>query len=396
MKNFTYSTLEIDDSPGTTLKDMILPNTVSSLTFKNISALKLSTALTSSWPDITNLGILSCPNAFTTEKVNWPLKLTSLNIYKSLFRDIASLPSNLTYLLERINIFVSATYLFQLTIKTRNLGNNPIKSFNNVQLSKALKFFYCEAVNFTDITIDTNTADALNSLNVWDRTNNLVGFAISNSMISNTTNCAKNGGEIKQLFRGKTNYTVTACVVSTDSSVATKQPNNDSTSDSTANTGILIGAIVGGVVLIAIAAFLFICIQRKKRSTKDSLPEATYHTHHDPSPSSLQVLNENHLAPPMPNISLKAEYGESPQKLDSQLDLAHLEQHRMELIDLIVESNKPLASNAYGEVWLGSYGYQQVAIKRLNSHQPKQVQKFIDEITLMSQLDCEYIVKFVG
>ncbi|OQS03923.1 hypothetical protein THRCLA_21027 [Thraustotheca clavata] len=90
----------------------------------------------------------------------------------------------------------------------QNLGNNPIKSFSNVQLSKALKFFYCEAVNFTDITIDTNTAGALNSLNVWDRTNNLVGFAISNSMFSNTTNCAKNGGEIKQLFKGKTNYTL--------------------------------------------------------------------------------------------------------------------------------------------------------------------------------------------
>ncbi|OQR92424.1 protein kinase [Achlya hypogyna] len=78
------------------------------------------------------------------------------------------------------------------------------------------------------------------------------------------------------------------------------------------------------------------------------------------------------------------------------LDIQPLLHHRLMLEDLHVTSNKPLASGAYGEVWLGIYGGQQVAIKRMKNPEPALVQKFIDEIVLMSQMESDYIVKFIG
>ena len=71
--------------------------------------------------------------------------------------------------------------------------------------------------------------------------------------------------------------------------------------------------------------------------------------------------------------------------MDVILDVKPLLHHRLELSDLHVTSNKPLASGAFGEVWLGSYGGKLVAIKRMKSQDARMVQKFIDEIVLMSQ-----------
>ena len=72
---------------------------------------------------------------------------------------------------------------------------------------------------------------------------------------------------------------------------------------------------------------------------------------------------------------------------DIVLDVQPLLHYRLELKDLHVTSDKPLASGAFGEVWLGTYGNQQVAIKRMKNHSARMAQKFIDEIVLMSQYD---------
>ena len=70
---------------------------------------------------------------------------------------------------------------------------------------------------------------------------------------------------------------------------------------------------------------------------------------------------------------------------DVILDVKPLLHHRLELRDLDVTSNKPLASGAFGEVWLGTYGGKQVAVKRMKNQDARMAQKFIDEIVLMSQ-----------
>ncbi|EQC38392.1 TKL protein kinase [Saprolegnia diclina VS20] len=81
---------------------------------------------------------------------------------------------------------------------------------------------------------------------------------------------------------------------------------------------------------------------------------------------------------------------------DGLLDVSRLRQHRLELSELRVTSAKPLASGAYGEVWLGTYASEPVAIKRLLYRHPDAVQQFIDEIILMAEMDCPFIVSLVG
>ncbi|OQR99400.1 kinase [Thraustotheca clavata] len=81
---------------------------------------------------------------------------------------------------------------------------------------------------------------------------------------------------------------------------------------------------------------------------------------------------------------------------NNDLNMSGIRPHRLEYSELSVTSKAALAAGAFGEVWLGSYRSQPVAIKRLKSRDPKQVQMFINEITLMATLESDYIVKFIG
>ncbi|KAH9126722.1 hypothetical protein AeMF1_002863 [Aphanomyces euteiches] len=58
-----------------------------------------------------------------------------------------------------------------------------------------------------------------------------------------------------------------------------------------------------------------------------------------------------------------------------------------------------LGSGAFGEVWYGTYGAEQVAVKKLHPHMMTnrdQVEAFVAEIKLMSQFDSPCIVSVVG
>ncbi|OQR85679.1 kinase [Thraustotheca clavata] len=317
------------------------------------------------------------------------------------------------------NTIKSVTNQDWRAITSLNIGANPLEIFANVQLSRSLKFLFCkDTPQLSNITIDDTAFIALNSLPAWNQNpNDLVGFAIDSDIKTDPIKCAELGGVIRQLFQGKTTYTVTACVLGSSTatlSTATTTPTpnnatvvNSTDSNSSSNTGIIVSVIVGAIGLIGIAIVIFIFIRQEKRLPNQSALEAPYQPYDEPNVQPKVAYNQpeyntGHTQGTGRSLGTgnsQGSRGHLSAHLDANvanLDLSYLLHHRLVLADLIVTSNKPLASGAYGEVWLGSYGALQVAIKRLKSRQPHQVQKFIDEIILMSQLDSDYIVKFVG
>ncbi|CAK4351831.1 unnamed protein product [Aphanomyces euteiches] len=96
-------------------------------------------------------------------------------------------------------------------------------------------------------------------------------------------------------------------------------------------------------------------------------------------------------------------YGEveSPYEVTSEsqmmqyLDWEDLKQYRIEN----VQKKKLLGHGGFGEVWLGTYEGQPVAIKTLTHGALKsieQIQKFINEVKLLARLTNPYIVAFLG
>ncbi|EQC29325.1 TKL protein kinase [Saprolegnia diclina VS20] len=69
---------------------------------------------------------------------------------------------------------------------------------------------------------------------------------------------------------------------------------------------------------------------------------------------------------------------------------------RLQHEDLKVLSNAPIAAGAHGEVWLGTYASQAVAIKRTTDKSMKAIAKISEEILLMSRMDSPYIVSLNG
>nr|AIG55387.1 secreted protein [Thraustotheca clavata] len=281
MRDYPWSELDITDTPGVVLRDMILPPIVTTLSFENIPGLDLTSAKTTSWPNVNTLELLSCTNLVITNKINWPVNLTSMYAYVMISDHFIKQPdeqystrfainptisvrdfnyffankaiqhnglTDLNYLPEKNITFLNLYNNSLQTVVNKdwralnflNLGENPLEAISNVQLSKALTFLYailhrlaatnafysfCKYTKVNNITIDANTFAALNALKRWgEDDNNLTGFALDNSIETNAAQCTAIGGAIQPLFQGQTNLTVTACVLPVASPSSTTAP----------------------------------------------------------------------------------------------------------------------------------------------------------------------------
>ncbi|KAF0692322.1 hypothetical protein As57867_016522, partial [Aphanomyces stellatus] len=86
----------------------------------------------------------------------------------------------------------------------------------------------------------------------------------------------------------------------------------------------------------------------------------------------------------------------SSQKSSVRMDMTDLEVHRVALNQ--IRMVKVVAQGAFGEVWVGEFMGDKVAIKKLlpNRATPSDVAKFIAEVKLVAKIDCPYVVKFLG
>ncbi|CAK4618847.1 unnamed protein product [Aphanomyces euteiches] len=336
--------------------------------------------------DFTNMIMLINTNvkAFPS---NWRGKLKNIHL-SNMVLDIA--PPNqpgmiLTFLNVTINNITSlnTTQLSNLTfqdipraltvpsfdwssLRSLTVVNTTFASISNTRFGRNLVELYVQ-VSLLNVKLDNVRRVLTNSqITDWYMTSDT--FKILNGMNATLSNskstydaakCTSNQGTVNSLWTNRTsNYTVCVQVESTPSPTST-------TATSEKNIGLIVGLSVGGAVLLSVIVGAFCA--RKYLSKRDNGS-----THYES------------LASP----SWKEEGG--------RVDMEALNLVRLNESD--IHYDRMLGSGAFANVWFGTYNNQPVAIKRLSAQSINvaQLQSFVDEIKLMSQFDCPYIVALIG
>ncbi|KAG9401153.1 hypothetical protein AC1031_009908 [Aphanomyces cochlioides] len=178
------------------------------------------------------------------------------------------------------------------------------------------------------------------------------------------------------------------------------------------NTGTIIG-IVAGVVAVALLAGLFICMKKRKQHKPESPHEAApyrsvqdepnYSRRRATTAGTATATNASKI--PSSNgastvASSQASSGPQPTAAavvtmrDLENDMVELSLHRIDITK--VNLVQRIAEGAYGQVWLGEYLGDRVAVKKLltNKASHDDIRAFAGEIKIL--IDCPFIVHFVG
>ncbi|KAH9125487.1 hypothetical protein LEN26_009558 [Aphanomyces euteiches] len=168
-----------------------------------------------------------------------------------------------------------------------------------------------------------------------------------------------------------------------------------SSSKSSSSTLVLVLTITAGVVLAAIIAAIVI-IQRRRRYEEPMA--VVYIPSPDPSPALTHLPRKSPVTVANTYHSSSTESSATSWVRSSrQLDMGDLAMHRILPTDISII--KPIASGAYGQVALAQLHDETVAVKSLlvaRKSDMTQLVNFVDEIKLHSQIDCEFIVQFIG
>ncbi|OQR84009.1 kinase, partial [Thraustotheca clavata] len=181
--------------------------------------------------------------------------------------------------------------------------------------------------------------------------------------------------------------------------IATSIPQSDPTQSTSSSTGIVVGIVVGAAILIVIVALIF--IRRRKQQAKAHFTNNTTGVqNNDTTADSTNQILPHYQNPYLPvgntNTNDEPKYDKVVDD-DKILDMRPLRKYRLDTSDLVILNSSPIASGAFGEVWLGKLGSTTVAIKRLKKQSSNfKIQKFIEEVILMAKIDSPYIVRFIG
>ncbi|KAH9139956.1 hypothetical protein AeRB84_015781 [Aphanomyces euteiches] len=314
--------------------------------------------------------------------ITWPEKLNELYLGKNqLHRSPTKLPSSMSELwlndnlltevpkypevtkilhVARNNIIqLSGYYSSMSKAKKLHLTGNPIAHIRNVYFSSALILFNCDGCAITTFEISRSSLDVLNQLGAYNADNE-TGFLVR-SISFNATSCQNIGGE-QGLLQNQYPVCVTDPIRST--------PSSSSTSSSSSTLFIMLG--IAFVALILVGCYCCCSSIAKSQST----------THQEvvaipvPAMAYAQVVDAT-VGVPDPMADLVS-WKIAPR------DVAYM--HR-------------LAQGASGEVWLGEYQQQRVAIKKMVVHKQHDLRAqlaFVDEIKLLSRLRSACIVRLIG
>ncbi|RHY23740.1 hypothetical protein DYB32_009075 [Aphanomyces invadans] len=134
--------------------------------------------------------------------------------------------------------------------------------------------------------------------------------------------------------------------------------------------GVIVGATAGVLVVLLIAAVLYI------RSRRKHSPKNACFVHMEDGSTEQRSHKGD---------TTKSTFGSLGEGPTGELDLGELELYRIPVHEVRME--KTLASGAFGQVWLAEYNGQSVAVKTLlaNRATKSDLQKFILEITLVAK-----------
>ncbi|KAG9402784.1 hypothetical protein AC1031_006333 [Aphanomyces cochlioides] len=234
-------------------------------------------------------------------------------------------------------------------LENLNITSTMISAMSNVRFSSKLVGLEFRNTKITNWTMTRDTFDVLNKVNA---------VLVNSTSMYDPSKCTSGEGKTMALWSSRTSD-FTVCV-------RTETTSSPTTSSTTTNVGLIVGLSIGGVVLLgAIAAILY----TRKNFSKPS---------HDGS-----TRNESTAAPSWTG-------GEGGVDMDA-LTLVRLN-------DSEVHLDRILGFGAFANVWLGTYNDELVAVKKLSAQSISvtQLQSFVDEIKLMSQFDCPYIVTLIG
>ncbi|EQC30415.1 TKL protein kinase [Saprolegnia diclina VS20] len=145
--------------------------------------------------------------------------------------------------------------------------------------------------------------------------------------------------------------------------------------NSAGNIELIVGVSVGCTAAVAFVVFYVILKRNKQRE---------------------RTFKEAFLTSPSHEPSNRANTGASSPSATAGLRWGELDVLRIDA-DTVV-TNSVIASGAYGQVALGTYRNQVVAVKTLlpTKNTRADIQSFIDEINLMGSFQCPYVVELIG
>ncbi|CAK4706057.1 unnamed protein product [Aphanomyces euteiches] len=176
----------------------------------------------------------------------------------------------------------------------------------------------------------------------------------------------------------------------------TSTPTTNSNSSSSTTVGIVLG-VVGGVLLLAGVFWFFWRRRRRPRLNKSGLetiylpPGTNAHRRHDSTIQDAAILQS--VPQSLPPKILQTD---SRKLNDFQRD-SYLTSRRVPYS--AVASTRLLSKGAYGEVWLGTFNGETVAIKKILDSlrsDETELECFADEIRLMASFHHPHIVAFKG
>ncbi|KAG9416265.1 hypothetical protein AC1031_000663 [Aphanomyces cochlioides] len=263
-------------------------------------------------------------------------------------------------------------------------SNKNLTRIDNVMFSSRLIMLDLHDMNITNWIMTTDTFNALNRLQPYyfgldkekDDGWGYIGYTYANLTIdSSAAECSGKSGTIQELWG--TNKTARqkpydqsvfrVCVLSGLSDNPPPSPTATTTESSTLSTGVIVGIAAGGAALIGIVVFM-VMRRRQVRAEKElKHVQEMYH--------STEELPSNDVT----GLDMK------------QLTMCRLDESRLTL-------HRKLGSGAFADVWLGTYQGESVAVKKMHANRVtlRQLQSFVEEITLMATFDSPYIVKLIG
>ncbi|OQS07132.1 kinase [Thraustotheca clavata] len=213
--------------------------------------------------------------------------------------------------------------------------------------------------------------------------NETMSFDLYNSSQTNITTPVPTGQQVPST----TSPPITSLPVPTATNTSNIDPrpsNSTSVQTSDLSSTLIIVIVIAIMIVTILVAILIFCYCRNKKSA------ATKATQDMPEVSPFDEYQTTY------NPIQPAPIRQNPKSNFSTIDMRDLELHYIPPNHLSTIS--VIANGAFGEVLLGDYQGQTVAIKKLLGHRKdlKQLQRFVDEICLVAKLDSPYIVQFKG
>ncbi|KAF0686901.1 Aste57867_21333 [Aphanomyces stellatus] len=395
LSRYTQQGLMVQNSIAPVTFDplFVLPNRLTAFGLENCSVTDANIPTTLKWPPTMDELYLS-NNQLRQVPANLPATMSELWLDGNQLRDFPRDPIVVNKILALHNNLISAmdfNYTVLTNVLKLHLSGNPLTRINQVTFHPRLITFKCAGCNIATFQLSGQSLNVLNALGPYN-TANETGFLVG-SVTFNATACQEVKGQ-----QGLLQNQFPVCVT------------DPITSSSTTNIHTIIWPVLAGVTCIAVGVFVLHRRRHQAKSSHDATtiltPQVTSATpgplsHYVPPPAAstnATTITTTHLtAMPYAQMIDTAVAASTPPLLLAD-PFAALLHWKIDAGD--IELQHLLSKGAFGQVWHGTYKSEiPVAVKTLLPHlqmDARAQRAFLAEVTLLTRLNCPYIVRCLG